>query len=319
MRKSSHSLFVTKVEDRFGKDLFEFPEEYKGRHEKIMIKHIQCGTSKPQTPHSLLKSRYGCKKCGVENRSADRTTPVDVFIKELENMYGDEYTLFDINSYKTYREHCLIKHKTCGEISPQAPEVLLKGHGCRKCSFKVSASKQSWGIDGFKEKVFNLVGNEYEVVGEYKGALNHLDMRHNICNNTYPVSPSKFVNSGNRCPYCNESHGEISIRTFLDRHQISYVRQYRIDECRHKHALPFDFAIIDNEGNLIRLIEFDGEQHFKRFRWEKDDTELNLRKHRDKIKDEYCKKNGIELIRIKYTDYDNIETILEEALGLVIA
>lgn len=37
-------------------------------------------------------------------------------------------------------------------------------------------------------------------------------------------------------------------------------------------------------------------------------------KRRDKIKNDYCKNNGIELIRIPYTEFDNIPKILRNKL-----
>ena len=40
----------------------------------------------------------------------------------------------------------------------------------------------------------------------------------------------------------------------------------------------------------------------------------NLIQLHDKIKTQYCKDNNIKLIRIKYTDYDNIEKILNNLI-----
>ena len=37
--------------------------------------------------------------------------------------------------------------------------------------------------------------------------------------------------------------------------------------------------------------------------------------YRDKIKTEYCKNNNIKLIRIPYTDFDNIEKILNKYIA----
>ena len=37
---------------------------------------------------------------------------------------------------------------------------------------------------------------------------------------------------------------------------------------------------------------------------------LLLRKERDRIKDEYCKKEGMALIRIPYWEKDNMESFL---------
>ena len=50
------------------------------------------------------------------------------------------------------------------------------------------------------------------------------------------------------------------------------------------------------------IIEFDGEQHYIKFRWEKDDKELKIRKIRDEIKNQYCHKNNIDLLRIKWNE-----------------
>jgi len=72
--------------------------------------------------------------------------------------------------------------------------------------------------------------------------------------------------------------------------------------------LPFDFHL--PEYNIY--IEYDGEQHFKRYKFEKDDNNLNIRKLRDQIKTDYCKNNNIKLIRIKYTDFKKIESILNK-------
>jgi hypothetical protein len=61
-------------------------------------------------------------------------------------------------------------------------------------------------------------------------------------------------------------------------------------------------------------IEFDGEQHYiSKDCWGGENALLETQK-RDKIKTEYCEKNSIGLLRIKYIDINNIETILNKKL-----
>ena len=36
----------------------------------------------------------------------------------------------------------------------------------------------------YKQEVFDIVGNEYEVIGKYTGNKKHILMKHNLCNNT---------------------------------------------------------------------------------------------------------------------------------------
>ena len=54
----------------------------------------------------------------------------------------------------------------------------------------------------FVDRVEDLVGEEYKVIGEYEGSDTKLVMRHNKCGNEYPVTPYKF-SSGRRCPKCS--------------------------------------------------------------------------------------------------------------------
>ena len=71
----------------------------------------------------------------------------------------------------------------------------------------------------------------------------------------------------------------------------------------------FDFAIVEN-GKIKRLIEFDGEQHFKDIpSW----GGLELQQQRDKVKNEYALSHNIPLVRIPYWERDNIT--MEMILG----
>lgn len=55
----------------------------------------------------------------------------------------------------------------------------------------------------FLQEVFKLVGDEYEFLEEYRGADVKIKIIHKNCNNTYQVTPTKFINQGRRCPKCN--------------------------------------------------------------------------------------------------------------------
>ena len=64
----------------------------------------------------------------------------------------------------------------------------------------------------------------------------------------------------------------------------------------------FDFGIFDNNNNLLKLIEYDGEFHYI----EVDYLNSKTVKENDIIKNEYCKKNNILLTRIPYWEKNNI-------------
>ena len=44
----------------------------------------------------------------------------------------------------------------------------------------------------FKEEVYNLVKDEYTVLGEYLACNKKIEMKHNTCGYIYSVRPSSF-------------------------------------------------------------------------------------------------------------------------------
>ena len=97
------------------------------------------------------------------------------------------------------------------------------------------------------------------------------------------------------------------ISRYLKEYNIDFIPQYKFDDCINKKPLPFDFYLPNN--NIC--IEFDGPGHFKPIQWhgisktKAKDIYRIVRLH-DKIKNEYCSKNNIRLIRIPYTDIKNV-------------
>ena len=110
------------------------------------------------------------------------------------------------------------------------------------------------------------------------------------------------------CPKCRSSKGEASVRNWLEVNKIKYEEQQTFEGCKHKRRLKFDFYV--PQHNLC--IEYDGKQHFKIIvgGWGGGKEAYELRKLRDKIKNDYCKENKINLLRISYLC--NIEERLEE-------
>lgn len=123
------------------------------------------------------------------------------------------------------------------------------------------------------------------------------------------------------CKYCLDnkkykfSKGEQRIENFLQDNSYEYIKEYTFDDCRDIGLLPFDFYLTND--NVI--IEFDGQHHFTpiNFNGISDEEALknfNSTQKHDRMKNDYCKKNNIELIRIPYWDYKNIEEILTKKL-----
>lgn len=126
---------------------------------------------------------------------------------------------------------------------------------------------------------------------------------------------------GCNCPRCKQSKGEIKVENWLKDNNFIFEIQYKIPECKNQFPLPFDFAIFEdkNKTKLQCLIEYDGLFHYEVARFSKDENKmlnnLNNQKFRDKIKDDYCLDNNINLIRIPYWEFDNIEDILSKSIN----
>lgn len=70
--------------------------------------------------------------------------------------------------------------------------------------------------------------------------------------------------------------------------------------------MPFDFYLL--KYNLC--VEYQGKQHYETVEFFGGEKEFEIRQKHDKIKRNFCKKNKIVLLEIKYSD--NIESKLNE-------
>lgn len=119
-----------------------------------------------------------------------------------------------------------------------------------------------------------------------------------------PLNRRTSRNSG--CPFCNESHGENKIRIFLEENDIKYEIQKSFNDCKLKQLLLFDFYLPTN--NI--LIEFDGQQHFEPVKIFGGIKKFKETQKRDKIKNKFAEENNIKLLRIPYTEFENVNEIL---------
>ena len=117
------------------------------------------------------------------------------------------------------------------------------------------------------------------------------------------------------------SKGELSIINLLVNNKIKFTQQQTFPTCLSPlgKLLKFDF-FIENKY----LIEFDGEQHFIPHAFGSGvlsgEEKLKLTQEYDKIKNKWCLENNIPLIRIPYTQYQNlnIKDLLLETSNFII-
>lgn len=129
---------------------------------------------------------------------------------------------------------------------------------------------------------------------------------------TYVVSSSLTTKHTSSCG-CLVSYYNSYIANWLKEEKIEYKSEYRI--CIDNRQYRFDFYL--PKYNLF--IEYDGSQHYIPTRFfgtnNSKNKELLLKtQERDRIKNQYCKENNINLLRIPYWESKNIKTIISNHL-----
>lgn len=292
---------------------YEILSEYKKQHEKVLIRHKECGYEWMVDPWNLMAGKI--KKCPLCSNKWKRTT--NDFKKEVYDMFGDEYEV--IGEYKSTNSPILIRHRICGNEFMRIPRELKQGVLCPKCR----RPNYYQNTKTFSERLKSIQGGKYELLGEYKGARTKTEFLCKKCGEVFSATPDNIVR-GHGCPKCTISKGEDRVERWLKSNGLIYEKQYSNKSCKSKRALRFDFAVKREDGSIAMLIEYDGVQHFRPVRFNslmanrKCEQNFAETVERDEIKTKFCKDANIPLLRISYKELNQIEKILERSLRKII-
>ena len=223
-----------------------------------------------------------------------------IFIEKAKEIHGNKYN-YSLVNYIGSHDKVTIICKIHGEFE-QTPNGHLISGGCSKCG-KINRDKiNSLTTDEFMNRAIYIHSSKYcysKVI--YINNYTKVDI---ICptHGNFKQTPNDHLKS-HGCPRCRESKGEIAIAKFLDKHKIKYEREYIFKKLG---SLRFDFYLPD----LNTCIEFDGIQHFVPINYWGGEEAFKKTQKNDRIKNEFCEDNNIKLIRIKYTNYNNIEEMM---------
>lgn len=118
------------------------------------------------------------------------------FKNEVKELVGDEYTV--ISQYVNRVEKITLRHNVCGTEYKVAPTNFLRGERCPYCSFH----RRRTSPESFQKWFDSEVGDEYTLLTPYVKSAIKVTVKHNVCGNTYEVTPNNFKR-GKRCPYCH--------------------------------------------------------------------------------------------------------------------
>ena len=201
----------------------------------------------------------------------------------------------------------------CGNITTVITNYLTSGHtkscGCRRAS----AARENFTKDIKGKKYNKLTALEPT---KSRGADGSIIWKCQCdCGNIHYASTNSLNCGAIGSCGCQRSRGESKINTLLFDNGINYQTQFWFPDLKDKKYLYFDFAILNNDGSVKCLIEYQGIQHYQpealHGSWK------NTPQEHDQMKKEYCKKKNISLIEIPYTDFDIIDwEYLKNKLGL---
>ncbi len=118
------------------------------------------------------------------------------------------------------------------------------------------------------------------------------------------------------CPKCKSSLLEKAMMQILDQLQVKYKHELSFDECRYDKPLYFDIYLPDYNA----IIEGDGLQHFKEVAYfHKGNSTFEKQKTKDGIKNDFCRIKGIHLLRISYSELNNVATHVYNFITAIIA
>jgi len=230
-------------------------------------------------------SGFGCNICSNNNKKSK-----EKFIIESNKIHNNRYDYSKVIHINNHTNVDIICNRH-GEFA-QTPKKHLNGNGCPKCAYK------NLSIEEIKEEFNKIHHNRYDY-SKFLSYENHIDKILIICNKhgEFEQSITKHK-QGHGCCKCNNSKSEIIIENYLKDKNIEYINQKKFDDCKNINKLPFDFYL--PKYNIC--IEYDGRQHFNSIDIFGGDDYLTKIIKNDKIKNEYCLKNNIHLIRIRYDE-----------------
>ena len=283
---------INLIGQKFGK--LTVIEETKERKNKsvVWICKCECGRQEKFSTKELRSDGIiQCHYCG-NNRKPNSNL--------LENIIGKKFNSLTVLEKTEKRAGGKILYKCkcdCGNITYVNRTDLQSGHilscGCVKLKYKkgdIINNKKILDLNGYQQHDKSkhhhyyrckclLCGREYDALSQ---------------------TLEKNIGCG-----CQKSIGENNIKQILDNNNIQYIREYVFPGTLYR----FDFAILNNKKEIIRLIEFDGQQHFekniKNSGWNTLEHYLKTNQH-DKRKNQIAIQHNIPLVRIPYWERYNI-------------
>jgi phage FluMu protein Com len=290
---------------------YELLSEYKDSKTKVTLKHVPTGEIWKIEPRNLNGRKQAPKLTQArikENRKKNKYSTAKWTQEKFECEFYKKFSFSEyevVGEYINQSSYIDILHRKCGKIFSKSTAANLLYHNQKGCPFCYGKIKRT--VESTNNELLEKGYEDYSVTkiktidGHVYGHFIH---KCELCNKyEFDMRLSDFFSKHNyKCPKCKilstESRGIKEITEYLKDNQIEFEQEVSFEECVDKTYLPFDIYI--ESMNII--IEFDGQQHFKPYKYFGGEAKFKIRKKHDEIKNNFCKEYGINLLRISYKD-----------------
>lgn len=183
-----------------------------------------------QQPNNHLHG-INCPQCGLDNRRAKRTLPIEDFLESAKVIHGDKYDYSKVQYINRSNNVCIIC-PVHGEFL-QSPKKHLAGHGCEKCFRESLNRRYSLGKEKFIEKANSIYNGFYDYSEvNYVNSQTYVKI---VCpiHGSFMQIPSSHL-KGHGCPVCGKEKAKDG------KTKWSYDSCY---EEAKKHKSKIDFKI----------------------------------------------------------------------------
>lgn len=276
-------------------------------HSKIPLKCKICFYRWSPTITDHINAQSGCPDCSKQS-----PWNYDKLLSRGKDLYGDRYSYPTINAEMIKGKYSLIDVQ-CNHCSYNWKATIqnhIHGkHGCPRC-----VKVEPWTLESFISKAVQIHNDKYDyskvTSQNIKGAQSKIPLTCKTCSHEWTPSIHDHINHKSGCPKCNFSKGELACMKFLDSLNIRYESQYVI------HDLPnrrYDVFFSHNGKNYV--LEFDGMQHFEECGFFNKGKDLIYRQRVDIIKTYTAIKLNYNVIRIDYSQINNVDIHITKALN----
>ena len=306
-KKLTQLEFIEKIKKTHGNKYDYSKVEYNGSGEKICIICPEHGEFW-QIANEHSRGAW-CPVCWEKRRGQSIKLDLDDFLVRAKKIHGDKYNYSKVHFNNVMEKVCII----CPEHGEfwQSPNDHLNGKkNCPKCSHR-SYKKTT---EEFIKESKNKFGDKFiydKVSYERKDKPVCI-----ICpeHGEFWQTPHNHIGQKQGCPFCKESHLSKEIKNILLENKILFEQEKTFKWLKYKKSLYLDFYL--PHKNIV--IECQGEQHFKNFRWEKNDEKLIKRQLRDKIKKELCEEHNLKMLYFSFKKFnDDIITDKNELINII--